>query len=213
MKKSLRTRVMTIAASSIFACLALPAIASADVCSKIDFTFASNVYDQVVLYTQNRDIYASDAACILRHIPFASTQEEVGVYLTKHLIDPDNINKMLDEVTYESTKESITKAALENSASRHHPPHPHPHPSYDHYRPLPPPPPPAPRIHVVENVNNKIDYTFASKIMDQVKLYVGDSYIYSSDAAAIIRKTDFAAYQSEVGAYLCPKVIDRNNID
>ena len=49
--------------------------------------------------------------------------------------------------------------------------------------------------------------------MGQVQLYVGDSYIYAADAAAILKKIDFPNYQKELGAYLCPKIADRDHLD
>ncbi len=247
MRHALKTNILAILTTSLLACIALPGIASAGICEKIDYTFSSKVYDQVVLYAQNSVVYASDAACVLSKIAFPSEQEKIGVYLTSRIIDPDNINLMLDAVTFSSTKESITKAGIQNSASRpaYQPPRPQPqhrpnshspnvhHESNNYYqhedhrydnrhqgRPSYGRPgqghrvqPPAPQVNIAQNVSSKIDYTFSSKIMDQVRLYVGNSYIYASDAGDILRNISFPSTQEEIGSYLCPKIIDRENID
>gem|GEM_PF-6090195 len=147
----------------------------------------------------------------MKKIAFANYQEEIGIYLSGHLADPENINLMLNEVKFQNTREAITKAALQNNAGRPQPLRPPPPPPP--YMPPPPPPPPQPRVQVVHNVHQKIDYTFPGKIMEQVRLYIGNSYIYASDAAAILKKIDFPNYQKEVGAYLCPKIADRENLD
>ena len=252
MRHTLKTHILAILTTSLFSCIALPGIASADICEKIDYTFSSKIYDQVVLYAQNSVVYASDAACVLSKIAFPSVQEKIGVYLTSRIVDPENINLMLDAVTFSSTKESITKAGIQNSASRpaYQPPRPQPqhrpnphysnvhHESNNYYqyedhrydnrhhgrpsygRPSYGRPdyghrehPQAPKVNIARNVSSKIDYTFSSKIMGQVRLYVGDGYIYASDAADILRNIEFSSTQKEVGSYLCPKIIDRENID
>lgn len=235
MRSNLRSKLFAILATSLFSCIALPGLASAEICSKIDFTFGSKVYDQVVLYAGNSSVTSRDAACVLKQVSFASEQERIGEYLIPRLSDPHNINLLIDAVDFQSTKDALTKAGIASQANRpqHVGPAGHHHAAPAHrpaapvhrpsqaYRPSAPAHhnswhgghhPAAPRVHVAENVNNKIDYTFASKVLDQVKLYVGNSYIYAADAAAILKKVDFASYQEEIGAYLCPKVIDRDNI-
>ena len=251
MKHSLKNTLFATLAAALLSCVALPGLASAEICSKIDFTFSSKVYDQVVLYAGNSSVTSRDAACVLKQVSFAGEQERIGKYLIPKLSDPQNINLMLDAVDFQSTKDALTQAGIEAQSNRpvrpaHHAAAPHPvhHAPVHHapaYRPsapnhnhhagkLPPsavvvkPGHPGPAVHhhpahhaerlnVVQNVNQKIDYTFASKVLDQVKLYVGNSaYIYASDAAAILKKVDFASYQEEIGAYLCPRVADRENI-
>ena len=275
MRNLFHSKFFTLAASAIFACIAFPGLASADICNKIDYTFPSKLMDQVKLYAQNSSVDANDAACVLRRISFPSHQEEVGIYLSGVIVDPENIDVMINAVTFPSTKEAITKAALANPRrnnhhyghgpaghpGNHHPmPAPaqhHPMPAPAQHHPMPAPanhyPAPAPANHypapaqrpgnhypapshqyvqpapnnhhpsyrpmpqqhrnIVQNVNQKIDYSFSSKIMDQVKLYVGNSYIYASDAAEIIRKSNFPSTQKEIGAYLCPRIADRENLD
>lgn len=259
MKLSLKNTLFATLAAALLSCIALPGLASAEICNKIDFTFDSKVMDQVRLYAGNSSVTARDAACVLKKLDFASTQEEVGVYLIPRLVDPQNIDLLINAVDFQSTKDALTKAGIENQANRpaHHPApmahHPAPAaPVYHHthtvtnnspdgthhstyhvettvthhahnYRPSAPSNPHvahhahaahhAPRLNVAQNVNQKIDYTFASKILDQVKLYVGNStYIYAADAAEIIKKANFASYQEEIGTYLCPKLADRDNI-
>lgn len=235
MRSSLRSKLFAILATSLLACIALPGAASAEICSKIDFTFSSKVYDQVVLYAGNSSVTSRDAACVLKQVSFAGEQARIGEYLIPRLSDPQNINLLIDAVDFQSTKDALTKAGIASQANRpqhvvaqphatpvHRPAAPVHKPAAPAYRPSAPAPHnsighggrhhAAPRVHVAENVNNKIDYTFASKVLDQVKLYVGNSYIYAADAAAILKKVDFTSYQEEIGTYLCPKVIDRDNI-
>lgn len=255
MRNLFHSKLFAIAASAIFACMALPSLASANICDKIDYTFPSKLMDQVKLYAQNSSVDANDAACVLRRISFPSHQEEVGIYLSGVIVDPENIDVMINAVTFPSTKEAITKAALANPRRNNHhygpaghPGNHHPMPAPAQHHPMPAPanhyPAPAqrpgnhypapshqyvqphpgnhhpsyrpmPQQHrnIVQNVNQKIDYSFSSKIMDQVKLYVGNSYIYASDAAEIIRKSNFPSTQKEIGAYLCPRIADRENLD
>ena len=99
-------------AASLAACLALPGLAQADVCRKIDYKFAAKVYDQVVLHTANSYIYARDAACILKHVKFASEQEKIGVYLAGKLSDPENVNYLLKAVKMQHVRDKISQAAL-----------------------------------------------------------------------------------------------------
>lgn len=263
MRSPFSSKLLTFLVASLFACVALPGFASAGICDKIDYTFASKIMDQVRLYAGNSAVTASDAGCVLRNISFASTQEEVGIYLSSRLVDPHNIDVMLEAVTFPSTRESITKAVLMNRESQHlsHSNYrPQPRPSHQgnahgHHQPtrpsghhpnirpsIAPPtapshhpsarpsvaPPTAPshrpvfrpqpvhhnsRIKIVENVNTKIDYTFSSKVMDQVRLYVGDAYLYASDAAEILKKSTFTSVQQEIGTYLCPRIADRENLN
>ena len=261
MKHSLKNTLFATLAAALLSCIALPGLASAEICSKIDFTFSAKVYDQVVLYAGNSSVTSRDAACVIKQVSFAGEQEKIGKYLIPRLSDPQNINLLIDAATFQSTKDELTKAGIENQNNRpaHHagPVHrPAPaapaHPVYHHaqtvtnhspdgnhqtsyhvettvthhahnYRPSAPSNPHvahhahaahhAPRLNVAQNVNQKIDYTFASKILDQVKLYVGNStYIYAADAAEIIKKANFASYQEDIGTYLCPKLADRDNI-
>lgn len=285
--------------------LACPLAANAEICNKIDYTFSDEVYDQVVLYAGNSGVYASDAACILKRIPFDSDQETVGTYLSKILVDPHNIDLLLNAVTFPSTKTAITKAAIDHrntqaqthrdktnshfyaSPQTHHhvytnpppgvvvpapqvypqaapgvvitspqaypqtapsviitspqtypqtapgvvitspqvyAPPPNAHHKRPHYRHSPPPfrptgpnhaynPPPPPKKPVVQNVHQKIDYTFPSKIMDQVRLYVGNSNIYASDAAIIIKSATYPERQIEIATFLCTRLEDPENID
>ena len=247
MRSPFSSKLLTFLAASLFACVAIPGFASAGICDKIDYTFSSKIMSQVKLYAGNSAVTASDAACVLRKLNFPSDQEEVGIYLSSRLVDPHNIDVMLEAVTFSSTRESITKAVLvnrESQQSSHSNYRPQPRPSHpgnahNNHQPMRPAaqhpnarpsvaPPKAPshhpsarpqpmhhgsRIKIVENVNTKIDYTFSSKVMDQVRLYVGDAYLYASDAAAILKKVTFTGPQTEIGTYLCPKIADRENLD
>lgn len=205
------------AAASLAACLVLPGIAQADVCRKIDYKFATKVYDQVVTYTSNIKVNARDAACILRNVTFSNEQERIGVYLATRLRDPENINWMLKEVKMQVVRDKIIEAARDNQNQDDNTPPPPPPPSgggfFGAFHRAPPPPPPEPSIRIVRNINKKVDYTFAAKIKEQLELYIGDAYIYCKDAGAILKKIKFAAVQEEIGIYLTDHLADPENID
>ncbi|GEM_PF-5078185 len=66
---------------------------------------------------------------------------------------------------------------------------------------------------VVEGIYQKIDYSVSTNVLPQLKLYIGDSYIYASEAAMILKRIVFEETQIEVGSYLCTRIYDRENSD
>ncbi len=211
---SLKKRFSLALATFLFSLVALPAVASADICSIINYTFDSDIEDQVRAYVGSNYIDSSDAACILSNIRFDSTKQKVGVFLASHLIDPENVNLLANEATFSDTKMAIIKASAnarppvpqyreEHRGGHHRPNH-----GGGHYRHEP-----RPNLHIVNNVHDKIDFTFTSRIMPQLKAYVsGDALVYASDAANILRSAKFASAQEEIGTYLATRLADPDNL-
>ena len=160
-----------------------------NIADKIDYTFSSKVLQQVKLYLGNKYIYASDAATIIKKT--SSRQDEIALYLIERIADYDNVDLVVKSLTFKSGREKVINAAISFITS---------HPNDPRFAPK-----------NVNNISSKIDFTFGSEVMPQLRLYLRYNLIYSDDAAQIVRKT--SSHQGEVGQYLATRLADPNNIN
>ncbi len=164
-----------------------------NVASKIDFTFTDKVQDQIVLYVGDNWIYARDAAEIIKKTTFSSKQLKAAQYLISRVYDFENVHLLLQQFSSSSDLKEIANVGYNLVINN---------PRDSRFSP-----------RVQSNVSSKIDYTFDSTIMPQVKFYVGNGTVYASDAASILKKVSSSSTEKEVGAYLAVRLQDRDNIN
>ena len=121
----------------------------------------------------------------------SSRQDEIALYLIERIADYDNVDLVVKSLTFKSGREKVINAAISFITS---------HPNDPRFAPK-----------NVNNISSKIDFTFGSEVMPQLRLYLRYNLIYSDDAAQIVRKT--SSHQGEVGQYLATRLADPNNIN
>ena len=162
-----------------------------NVAAKIDYGVKDRIIDQINLYLGDNWLYAKDAAEIVRKSLFPETQTKVAEYLIVRIADPENA-KAIFKLLGADGKRHVADVGYRNIVAN---------PRDSRYV-----------AKTATNVSDSIDYLFSEAIMSQVKYYIGNGRIMADDAAKIVKKTPLSL-QGEVGEYLVPRLVDRDNVN